>query len=127
MVGSYERGDRAVTVQRLAELADFYGVPVSELLPDSAPSGAAEPPPRLVIDLEQLQVGAGRAGRPAGPLRRRPSRPSAATTTAGCCRSGRTTCAPWPSSTTSRPSQLTEQLITWGVLNRGKCGILKTR
>ncbi len=33
VVGSYERGDRAVTVQRLAELADFYGVPVQELLP----------------------------------------------------------------------------------------------
>ncbi|HVQ88746.1 MAG TPA: helix-turn-helix transcriptional regulator, partial [Actinomycetes bacterium] len=29
VVGSYERGDRAVTVQKLAELADFYGVPVS--------------------------------------------------------------------------------------------------
>ena len=56
VVGSYERGDRAVTVQRLAELADFYAVPVSELLPDSAPSGAAEPPPRLIIDLEKLQV-----------------------------------------------------------------------
>jgi transcriptional regulator with XRE-family HTH domain len=56
VVGSYERGDRAVTVQRLAELSDFYGVPVSELLPDSAPSGAAEPPPRLIIDLEKLQV-----------------------------------------------------------------------
>ena len=32
VVGSYERGDRAVTVQRLAELAEFYGVPVSELV-----------------------------------------------------------------------------------------------
>jgi transcriptional regulator with XRE-family HTH domain len=40
VVGSYERGDRAVTVQRLAELADFYGVPVSELLPESSPGGA---------------------------------------------------------------------------------------
>ena len=28
VVGSYERGDRAVTVSRLAELADFYRVPV---------------------------------------------------------------------------------------------------
>src|SRR4051794_38302350 len=56
VVGSYERGDRAVTVQRLAELADFYTVPVSELLPDSAPMGAAEPPPRLILDLEKLQV-----------------------------------------------------------------------
>ena len=35
VVGSYERGDRSVTVQKLAELADFYGVPVSELLPCS--------------------------------------------------------------------------------------------
>ena len=33
VVGSYERGDRSVTVQKLAELAEFYGVPVSELLP----------------------------------------------------------------------------------------------
>ncbi len=55
VVGSYERGDRAVTVQRLAELADFYGIPVAELLPGSPPSGAADPPPRLVIDLERLQ------------------------------------------------------------------------
>src|ERR1700743_2511222 len=39
VVGSYERGDRAVSVQRLAELAGFYGVPVSELLPkDQAPA-----------------------------------------------------------------------------------------
>ena len=30
VVGSYERGDRAVTVQRLAELAEFYGVPMAE-------------------------------------------------------------------------------------------------
>ena len=33
VVGSYERGDRSVTVQKLAELADFYGVPLSEQLP----------------------------------------------------------------------------------------------
>ena len=55
VVGSYERGDRAVTVQRLAELADFYGVPVAELLPDGpAPQAASEPAPRLIIDLERL-------------------------------------------------------------------------
>lgn len=55
VVGSYERGDRAVTVQKLAELADFYGVPVAELLPGGLPSAAAAPTPRLVIDLERLQ------------------------------------------------------------------------
>jgi len=63
VVGSYERGDRSVTVQKLAELADFYGVPVSELLPGDAGPGVLTPAPKLVIDLE----GAGWA---ALPLRR---------------------------------------------------------
>ncbi len=54
VVGSYERGDRAVTVQRLSELADFYGVPVNELLPDGSAAGAVGPSSRIIIDLEQL-------------------------------------------------------------------------
>ena len=63
VVGSYERGDRAVTVQQLAELAEFYGVPVAELLPDSSPGAAAEPPSRLILDLERLgQVPADKVG-----------------------------------------------------------------
>jgi transcriptional regulator with XRE-family HTH domain len=63
VVGSYERGDRAVTVQKLAELADFYGVPVAELLPEGSPGSAAEPPARLVLDLERLgQVPADKVG-----------------------------------------------------------------
>jgi transcriptional regulator with XRE-family HTH domain len=56
VVGSYERGDRAVTVQRLAELADFYGVPVNELLPDANPALSTEPTPKLIIDLEALHA-----------------------------------------------------------------------
>ena len=56
VVGSYERGDRAVTVQRLSELAEFYGVPVNELLPEGHTSPAAEPASRLIIDLEQLSA-----------------------------------------------------------------------
>src|SRR5205809_8071589 len=56
VVGSYERGDRAVTVQRLAELAEFYGVPINELLPAGVvhagtPTDAS---PKLILDLEQL-------------------------------------------------------------------------
>lgn len=56
VVGSYERGDRAVTVQRLSELADFYGIPVSELLPEGVATPANEPASRLIIDLEQLSA-----------------------------------------------------------------------
>ena len=57
VVGSYERGDRAVTVQRLAELAEFYGVPVTALLPEGhPPPAAAEAAAKIVIDLEQLSA-----------------------------------------------------------------------
>ena len=93
VVGSYERGDRAVTVQKLAELADFYGVPVAELLPDSAPGSASEPPARLVLDLERLgQVPADKVGPLAGMPR--PSRLSVGTTTAGSSAFCRTICGP---------------------------------
>src|SRR3984957_3533740 len=54
VVGSYERGDRSVTVQKLAELAEFYGVPVSELLPGDATPTPLVPSPKLVIDLERM-------------------------------------------------------------------------
>ena len=54
VVGSYERGDRAVTVSRLAELADFYRVPVSELLPDAEVKQSEERATKIVLDLEKL-------------------------------------------------------------------------
>jgi transcriptional regulator with XRE-family HTH domain len=58
VVGAYERGDRNVTVARLSELADFYGVPVSEVLPeDGAPPSPSAPEirRRVVLDLEGLK------------------------------------------------------------------------
>ena len=56
VVGAYERGDRNVTVPRLAELAEFYGVPVRELLPGEPPApAAAGDTKRLVLDLEGLR------------------------------------------------------------------------
>src|SRR5256714_14646270 len=45
VVGSYERGDRAVSVQRLAELAGFYGVPGGEPPPDGQPPMSTAPGP----------------------------------------------------------------------------------
>jgi transcriptional regulator with XRE-family HTH domain len=117
VVGSYERGDRAVTVQKLAELADFYGVPIRELLPGSASAAAAAAaPPRLILDLEALQhLDASEAG----PLTR-----YAATIQAqrgdynGKVLSirqddMRTLAVIYDES----PTTLTERFISWGVLN----------
>lgn len=57
VVGSYERGDRAVSVQRLAELADFYRVPVSVLLPTEDHAGSSSTTgglSKIVLNLERL-------------------------------------------------------------------------
>ncbi len=54
VVGSYERGDRAVTVAKLAELADFYNIPVAELLPDQQAGRRGAPSAKIVIDLRLL-------------------------------------------------------------------------
>ena len=116
VVGSYERGDRAVTVQRLAELADFYGVPVQELLPGGTPNAASEPPPRLVIDLERLQQV---PTEKAGPL----IRYAATIQSQRGDYNGKVLSIRQEDLRTlaviydQSPSILTEQLISWGVLN----------
>jgi transcriptional regulator with XRE-family HTH domain len=116
VVGSYERGDRAVTVQRLAELADFYNVPVSELLPDGAPTASVEAPPRLVLDLERLGLV---PAEKAGPL----ARYAAAIQAQRGDYNGRILSIRQDDLRTlgviydEPPSQLAEQLIAWGVLN----------
>jgi len=55
VVGSYERADRSVSLPKLRELADFYGVDVAELLPGGMSKVTDEPPP-LVIDLGGLRA-----------------------------------------------------------------------
>ena len=54
VIGSYERGDRAVTVQKLAELANFYSIPIAELLPDARPVRGGDPATKVVLNLERL-------------------------------------------------------------------------
>ena len=116
VVGSYERGDRAVTVQKLAELADFYGVPVSELLPEGSPAGSAEPAPRLIIDLEAL---GNVPHEMAGPL----SRYASAIQAQRGDYNGRVLSIRQDDLRTlaviydESPSVLTDRLVGWGVLN----------
>ena len=58
VVGAYERGERAVSITRLHRMADFYRVPVTELLPEPivpAPAARGDVAPDLVIDLSALE------------------------------------------------------------------------
>jgi len=48
VVGAYERGERALSVQRLVRLAEIYAVPASDLLP------VATSDRTTVIDLDAL-------------------------------------------------------------------------
>lgn len=52
VVGAYERGERAISVQRFARLSEVYGIPPNELLP-------AEHTAELVIDLDAIESGEG--------------------------------------------------------------------
>ena len=56
VVGSYERGDRAVSVAKLAELSEFYNVPVGELLPkeDLGGIGGGGQQSKVMLDLRRL-------------------------------------------------------------------------
>lgn len=49
VVGAYERGERAISVQRFVGLANVYDVPAGDLLP-------ATPSEQVVIDLDALSA-----------------------------------------------------------------------
>ena len=50
-LGSYERGDRSLSTQKLFEISQIYGVPVVELL--SSPSKGIDSG-RVIVDLRKL-------------------------------------------------------------------------
>ena len=53
VLGSYERGDRALSVKKAIEIAAFYGVPLTYLLEQPrAAEGVIHPP---VIDLRRIR------------------------------------------------------------------------
>jgi len=118
VIGSYERGDRAVTVHKLSDLARFYGVPVEELLPggSQASPAALEAPDRLILDLSNLQD---LDAADVAPLARYAKSIQAQRGDYN----GRVLSIRQEDLRTlaviydESPSQLTEQLITWGVLN----------
>jgi transcriptional regulator with XRE-family HTH domain len=54
-IAVWERGERTPQADKLAALADFYGVSVIELLEGTGITTAARTPGRIVIDLVQLR------------------------------------------------------------------------
>ena len=54
VVGSYERGDRNITASRLCELAEFYRVAPTDILPTDDAPRPLERTSGIVIDLTRL-------------------------------------------------------------------------
>lgn len=54
VVGSYERGDRNISASRLLELAEFYGISPSDVLPGEA-RRSVEASAGIVLNLDRLQ------------------------------------------------------------------------
>lgn len=66
VLGAYERGERSLSVPRLARLASIYRVPVDQLLPEVSPAGmprgddpAVDDDPKVRLDLTRLENMAG--------------------------------------------------------------------
>lgn len=56
VLGAYERGERSVSVARLRVLADFYRVPIEQLLPDADHPRAGRASQGMRIDLTRLDA-----------------------------------------------------------------------
>lgn len=67
VLGAYERGERAISVPRLQRLAQFYNVPVDQLLPQEEAGGGEthdraswrSPEQGVTIDLTRLETMSG--------------------------------------------------------------------
>jgi transcriptional regulator with XRE-family HTH domain len=70
VVGAYERGDRTISVARLQQLAEFYRVPLADLLPPPASQRRTDQPPRYVLDLIALRHATTTDGRELLPVAR---------------------------------------------------------
>jgi len=57
VLGAYERGERALSVPRLHGLADFYGVPVIQLLPTEGTTTAVTSLPSGGVTIDLAKVG----------------------------------------------------------------------
>ena len=58
VVGSYERGDRAISAHKLAAIAGFYGVAVADLLPDDNRVPGQPEEQSTCIAVDRLQAAA---------------------------------------------------------------------
>ncbi len=56
IVGAYERGDRNITVARLADLAAFYGVPVTEAIPAEPATEREDDPGTRTVTIREDEL-----------------------------------------------------------------------
>jgi transcriptional regulator with XRE-family HTH domain len=61
VLGSYERGDRSMSIERAIEIADLFGIPLAELLTEPMPSSVEDGPlgvrvDALVVDLRKVAL-----------------------------------------------------------------------
>lgn len=53
VLGSYERGDRSLSIKKAIALANFYAIPLTYLLEEPRPTGGSNPAP--IIDLRRVR------------------------------------------------------------------------